>query len=211
MLELRKVTCFVVRRRGEGWQVLLLRHPNAGVQYPAGTIEPGETPAEAALREAIEEAGLPTFGKVSAAGELAEELAAPIWLTAASTPLYARPDGSRLPWAPVDLRAGLTVIGERETDEMVQVTYEEFDRFPDPQHVTVRLTGWAPRAALTRARRRWFFLLPFAGSAPEAWDHAADGHTWRLFWAPADDLPPIVEPQDRWTTYLTAALAGLTA
>jgi 8-oxo-dGTP pyrophosphatase MutT (NUDIX family) len=32
--------------------------PKAGIQVPAGTIRPGEEPADAALREAIEETGL---------------------------------------------------------------------------------------------------------------------------------------------------------
>ena len=33
-------------------------HPDAGIQVPAGTIEPGEDPADAVLREAHEETGL---------------------------------------------------------------------------------------------------------------------------------------------------------
>jgi len=32
--------------------------PDAGVQVPGGTLEPGESPAEGALREAFEETGL---------------------------------------------------------------------------------------------------------------------------------------------------------
>lgn len=42
-------------------RLLLFRHvyiPEAGIQVPAGTIEAGESPQEAALREAIEETGL---------------------------------------------------------------------------------------------------------------------------------------------------------
>jgi len=34
------------------------KHPEVGIQVPAGTIEGGETPAEAVLREAEEETGL---------------------------------------------------------------------------------------------------------------------------------------------------------
>lgn len=40
--------------------LLVFRHPEspeAGIQVPAGTIEPGESPARAALREAAEETG----------------------------------------------------------------------------------------------------------------------------------------------------------
>lgn len=44
-----------------GTRVLLFTHPDhpeAGIQVPAGTVESGETPADAALREAREETGL---------------------------------------------------------------------------------------------------------------------------------------------------------
>lgn len=56
-----------------GDRLLVFDHvdfPEAGVQVPAGSIEPGETPSEGALREAFEETGLtglssPTFLGVS--------------------------------------------------------------------------------------------------------------------------------------------------
>jgi len=44
-----------------GVRLLVFEHvdfPEAGIQVPAGTIEPGEEPAAAALREAFEETGL---------------------------------------------------------------------------------------------------------------------------------------------------------
>lgn len=52
-----KVLCLVVR----GPALLVFDHadvPDAGVQLPAGGVEPGETPAEAAMRELFEESGL---------------------------------------------------------------------------------------------------------------------------------------------------------
>ncbi|MBW9245813.1 MULTISPECIES: NUDIX hydrolase [Pseudomonas] len=39
-------------------KILLFRHPHAGVQLVKGTIEKGETPARAALRELSEESGI---------------------------------------------------------------------------------------------------------------------------------------------------------
>ena len=51
--------CPVVVRRGPlGDEVLVFRHPTAGVQLVKGTIEAGESPGAAALRELAEEAGL---------------------------------------------------------------------------------------------------------------------------------------------------------
>lgn len=53
-------------------KLLVFSHPDfpeAGIQVPAGTIEPGETPEVAALREAFEETGLTRLMLVTALGE----------------------------------------------------------------------------------------------------------------------------------------------
>ncbi|WP_098894163.1 NUDIX domain-containing protein [Streptomyces sp. t99] len=57
-----KVLCYVVR---DG-KLLVFRHTDysyeeVGIQVPAGSIRPGETPEAAALREAGEETGLSDF------------------------------------------------------------------------------------------------------------------------------------------------------
>lgn len=49
-------------------RILLFRHPQAGVQLVKGTIEAGETPAQAALRELNEESGIDTASVVSDLG-----------------------------------------------------------------------------------------------------------------------------------------------
>lgn len=56
-----KVLVYIFRRGGPHAEVLVFEHadfPEAGVQVPAGTLEPGEDPADGALREASEETGL---------------------------------------------------------------------------------------------------------------------------------------------------------
>lgn len=56
-----KVVTYITRQRNGQVQVLVFDHvdmPEAGTQVPAGTVEPGEQPEVAALREACEEAGL---------------------------------------------------------------------------------------------------------------------------------------------------------
>ena len=53
-------------------RLLLLHHPTApesGVQVPGGTVEPGEDPARAAVREAHEETGLEGLRLVGLLGE----------------------------------------------------------------------------------------------------------------------------------------------
>jgi 8-oxo-dGTP pyrophosphatase MutT (NUDIX family) len=199
--ELLKVTCFVVRAGADGPQVLLLRHPFAGVQFPAGTVEPGEAPEAGGLREAREETGLAGFGPARLVGEQVERLAPPAAVMLVTSPRPDRASNSR-----ATLRNGYNVVVEREAEGFVQVTFEEFDRAPDPQYVTYRLTGWVAAEALARARRRFFYVLPFDGETPDAWEVSDDGHTWTLFWAPVAALPAIIPPQDQWVAYLASAL-----
>ena len=52
-----KVLAYITR----GDELLVFRHryfPEAGLQVPAGTVEEGESPHDAVLREAYEESGL---------------------------------------------------------------------------------------------------------------------------------------------------------
>lgn len=48
----------VFRRTGEGFRFLLIKDIYGNWGFPKGHLEPGETPAEAALRETAEETGL---------------------------------------------------------------------------------------------------------------------------------------------------------
>ncbi|TDF86187.1 NUDIX domain-containing protein [Pseudomonas sp. H9] len=52
--------CAVVLSPARAPTILLFRHPLAGVQLVKGSIEHGETPAQAALRELKEESGIAT-------------------------------------------------------------------------------------------------------------------------------------------------------
>jgi 8-oxo-dGTP pyrophosphatase MutT (NUDIX family) len=202
--ELQKVTSFVVRPGPR--EVLLLRHPFAGIQFPAGAVEPGEAPEAAAVRVALEQTGFEQLGWATPAGVTVEEVVGGGWMVADTTPVFFRPDERSNTWA--ILRRGVSVTSEREQGGFVQVTYEEVDRMPSPQYLSARITGWVPRAALARVRRRFFFRLPFETATPAAWSVETGRDDWVLFWAPIDRLPALIAPQDQWIPYLTAATGG---
>jgi 8-oxo-dGTP pyrophosphatase MutT (NUDIX family) len=55
---IHKAAACLVRRGTAGPELLVFRHPLAGVQIPKGSVQPGELPADAALRELAEESGV---------------------------------------------------------------------------------------------------------------------------------------------------------
>jgi 8-oxo-dGTP pyrophosphatase MutT (NUDIX family) len=70
----QKVMTYVVRAASAGRELLVFQHrdyPDAGVQVPAGTVEPGEALEAAALRELEEETGL-SPAQVAVVGKLAD-------------------------------------------------------------------------------------------------------------------------------------------
>lgn len=53
-----KVCAVLVREKSGRKEIIAFRHPRAGLQLVKGTIEPGELPEDAALRELAEESGI---------------------------------------------------------------------------------------------------------------------------------------------------------
>jgi len=197
---LAKVTAFVTREGMSGLELLLFRHPNAGVQIPAGTVEEGETLERAALREVREETGLVDLRVRHYIGHLDERLSDDRYVVLRRTSVYARPDVTSFDWA--EFRRGIQVRRLRRQGSFVQVTYEEWDQFPDPTYLTYQITGWVPQDTLGRTTRRHFFRLTAEGEIPDAWTTFADHHLFQPFWAPLASLPEIVTSQCRWLTFV---------
>lgn len=196
-----KVTAFITRQSEDGHDLLLFQHPNAGIQIPAGTVEDGEIPEEAVIREVAEETGLTVLSVHQYLGCTEDRLPKGHRIIVAPTKVYARPDVTSFDWA--YLRKGIPVVfSGRRANGFSQVTYEEFDQVPNPQYVTMRITGWVSDDVLADTRRRHFFHIEFHGRSEDRWTVCVDNHRFTLFWAPLTALPEIIHPQDEWLAFL---------
>ena len=204
---IEKVTAYVTRSTEAGLELLLLEHPFAGIQIPAGTVEQ-ETPEQAALREVAEETGLHSVTVRRYMGSEEERLPQGQRIIAAPTKVYARADTTSFDWA--TLRKGIRVTANRQERGFTQVTYEEPDRVPDPQFITMSITGWVPDGVLADTCTRHFYHLEVGGPSEERWTVSSDNHTFTLFWAPLAALPEIIAPQDAWLVHLQRGLRGET-
>lgn len=199
-----KVTAFVLRPSPAGPGLLLFQHPYAGVQIPAGTVEPGEAFEEAARREIAEETGLVHVESPRLVGQAEDPLPEGTRIVAETTTVYARPDTTSFDWA--FLPRGVVVTLQREANGFCQVLREEWDRWPDPHYLTMSILGWVPESTLAAVQVRHFYAFEFRGDTPERWTIDADNHRFVVFWAPLAALPPLVPSQDPWLAFLSAAL-----
>ena len=198
---IEKVTTFITRDTDHGVDLLLFEHPFAGIQIPAGTVEHGETPEQAAQREAQKETGLPSLTVCEYLGYTEDHFSGAHRLILEPTRAYARADATSFDWA--HFRKGLPVtLTGRHANDFSQVSYEEWDRWPDPQYVTFAITGWVSDEILCSAVRRHFFRLESPAQTEERWAVETDNHRFNLFWAPLADLPAIIRPQDAWLEFL---------
>ncbi len=196
----QKVTCFVIRAGKSGTELLLFNHPRGEVQIPAGTVEHGESPEEAARREAAEETGLADLLLVRSLGKEDDPPQPGHMLVVLPTLVYSQPDASGYDWA--RLHPGLTVEALRHSGGFTLVRFEETDRYIEPQYVTYNITGWVPDEALTDRCIRHFYLFSAPDRTPERWSVAVDYTQFELFWTPLNNLPRIVHPQDEWVKWL---------
>ncbi len=196
-MSIEKVTAFITRDRDNIKEILVLRHPYAGVQFPSGTKESNETLEEALKREVFEETGLDGIKIQKYIGAIESKSQQNEYLITKNCKAYSRPDSSSFDW--VDFRKGITVISQRSSSDFTQVTYTEQDQFPHPNYVTYQITGWVLTRNLTRVSIRHFYHVTTNKQAQDEWDILADNHQFRLFWVPLSNILTVVnENQQQW-------------
>lgn len=197
-MTVHKVTAFITRQQQGKQQLLLFRHPKAGVQIPAGTVEKGEDWQTAVLREAYEETGLTQLTIQSYLGKIDNELAADEAILTQSCHILSCPDENALPYQRPFTRGVTLKIGNRN-GRFQQVTYTEYDQLPNPQSISLHIQGWLPANHLCRRKTRHYIHLLCHEQTPNSWSLPSDNnHIFAPFWVNLIPKPAVVFPQDRW-------------
>jgi 8-oxo-dGTP pyrophosphatase MutT (NUDIX family) len=205
---LEKVTAFVTRDSDRGRELLVFQHPIAGVQVPAGTVEPNESPENAVRREVCEETGLENVSITAYLGSIEQRLDGEDTYLAHHSVLQSSPQiDATLLRSPV-LPRGLPVKRGEMQNGFVKVTFEEYDLNSADRTLLNRQIGWIPTSSVAARIVRHFFHLRLVGDAPEIWTQLADrGHSFTMYWYPLAQDPGLIPPQDEWLEF--ARDAGL--
>lgn len=181
-----KVTAFVTRDTAAGRELLVFLHPygspdaapfgepgpdTAGVQLPAGTVEPGESPESGVLREVREETGVSQLTDVRKLGSVSGVTPGQVVLTT-----HVDLGGQ------VGRGVAVDKVGERTGE--IEVRYGNTRR-------------WVRRDLTTTDVVRHFFHLRADGEKRERWTQHADGWDFECYWTPIDEAN-LIRGQDRW-------------
>ena len=199
---IEKVTAFITRERDGGTELIVFKHPNAGIQIPAGTVEAGEGLENAVKREAYEETGLQTVEIEAYLGCIENELGEAERIVTRTTQVYIEPNLNAVPYKQ-QLTRGLTVDYNATRGDFTNISEIEYDRFPNPTCIVYNITGWVPNQNLSTQKRRHFFQLTTPEQTADAWELKSDrGHIFRPYWTPLSPKPTIVPPQAKWLAHV---------
>jgi len=204
--ELGKVIAFITRDVGVGHELLVFQHPTAGIQLPAGTVEPQETPESAVLREVAEETGLTEIAFVELLDTMTQPLDPDERMILRSAVLQASPgDGGTLHKGIVLMR-GQTVRVIGDDGAYDRVTYPQYLKDGDTFQVVSSKTGWLPHRFLTANVQRYLFHLTLNESPPNRWSVDADGHKFSLFWVSLAQETGLISTQQAWLDHVLERL-----
>ena len=200
----QKVTAFIIRERNGVKELLVFKHPTAGIQIPAGTVEKGENIETAVKRETYEETGLQFVEIENYLGCFENELEDNQRIIAETTQVYIEPNLSAIPYKR-KLPKGLTINYLSTEKNFTHISYieYEYDKFHKPIRIDTNITGWIPNENLSAEKKRHFFLMSTQEKTADAWELKSDqGHIFKPYWTPLSPKPNIISPQNKWLDYV---------
>ncbi|MDE0317043.1 MAG: NUDIX domain-containing protein [Candidatus Poribacteria bacterium] len=207
---IEKVTAFITQERNGVNMLLVFKHPTAGIQIPAGTVEEGEDIETAVIRETYEETGLQNVKIQKYLGCFENELENNQRIIAETTQVYIQPNLSAIPYK-LKLPKGLTVDCHSTQEDFTHISYieYEYDKFHKPVCIDYNITGWIPNENLSAKKKRHFFQLTTQKETEDMWELKSDkGHIFQPFWTPLSPKPEIVSPQNRWLDFVYEKILG---
>ncbi len=201
---IEKVAAFITQERNGILALLVFKHPTAGVQIPAGSVEVGEDIETAVIRETYEETGLQHVKIEKYLGCFENELDEQERIVTKTTEVYIKPDLNAVPYKE-KLTRGLTVNYHANQGDYTHISYieYEYDRFHKPVCIDYNITGWVPNDNLSTQKKRHFFHLSAQEKTADVWELKSDrGHVFQPFWIPLSPKPKIISPQDRWLDFV---------
>lgn len=200
----QKVTAFIVRERDGVKELLVFKHPTAGIQIPAGTVEKSEDIETAVKREVYEETGLRSVEIENYLGCFENELESNQRIIAETTQVYIERNLTVIPYKR-KLTKGLTVDYLSIQKDFTHISYieYEYDKFHKPIHIDSYIAGWVPNENLSAQKKRHFFHLSTQEETEDAWALKSDlGHIFKPYWTPLSPKPNIISPQDKWLDFV---------
>lgn len=212
---IQKVTALITRDTPTGRHLLIFRRPDDGtIQVPAGTVEEGEPPDDAVLRETAEETGLTAVRVIAKLGVETTPLNHNVRLLMLDQALRSTPARPAAPDALV-LKRGLTVTLMETSGAWARIHYREsgYDPMTKAFSTLWETYGWVSASALTHHVVRHFYHLTLTAPAPDQWtviDTGDDGRVLELYWQPLDgdgDMP-LLPSQAAWVERYRAGIGG---
>jgi 8-oxo-dGTP pyrophosphatase MutT (NUDIX family) len=199
---IEKVIALILRENDEQKEILTFKHPTAGRQLPAGTVEENEQPESALLREIKEESGLTRIEIVKKLGEAISFTKEDEFILLKPVRFYAWPVQRAARVGALFTRGTQVEMVERKAG-FIRVVYKDLDYNHKPPKLISRAEGWLPAELLTHQIKRHFYLVHVLEKTKSSWTQASDlGHTYQLEWLPLEPELELFGDQAAWLKYL---------
>jgi 8-oxo-dGTP pyrophosphatase MutT (NUDIX family) len=194
---LEKVTAFVTRDIARERQILVFRHPQAGIQVPAGTVELTEEPEIAVIREVKEETNISHVRLVNKLGSIFQKLPENEMVLLRLTKLFNEPrfDASSDGFV-LDRGLIARVIDTEGGFSFVESEPRNIRENPTMQRM--KMKGFVRSSLLTTDVKRYFYHLTTEEKTPDTWQVQADSHIFELFWSNLDQKGILNSYQQPW-------------